>query len=157
MPRRLSPGRKGMSKHPKGKTLPRLLFLIYCVVMLWLLFGQRWGNHSALTDDHANINLIPFRTITQYISLLNNPAFRTHAFVNLAGNVLLFVPLGYLLPRIWKPFHLFFATVPMVAMMIILVEFLQYATGLGSCDIDDLILNISGAAIGYLIWLLKKT
>lgn len=145
-----------MSKSTARKPLTRLLFLAYCAVMLWLLFGQRWGQQSQLADAHMNINLIPFKTIIQYISLLKNEVFRTHAIVNLAGNILVFVPLGYLLPRLWKAFRLFFATVLTVAMLVILVEFLQYITGLGSCDIDDLILNIFGTAIGYFFWKFKK-
>ena len=145
-----------MSSRSKGKTLPRVLFIVYCAIMLWLLFGQRWGDRSALTDAHMNINLIPFKTITQYISLLDNEAFRTHAIINLVGNVLVFVPLGYFLPKIWKGFRLLFVTILTVAMLMIVVEFLQYATGLGSCDVDDLILNVAGTLIGYLIWLIKK-
>jgi glycopeptide antibiotics resistance protein len=88
--------------------------------------------------------------------LLDNEAFRTHAIINLVGNVLVFVPLGYFLPKIWKGFRLLFVTILTVAMLMIVVEFLQYATGLGSCDVDDLILNVAGTLIGYLIWLIKK-
>ena len=29
---------------------------------------------------------------------------------------------------------------------------LQYFTGLGSCDVDDLILNVPSAMIGYILW-----
>ena len=36
--------------------------------------------------------------------------------------------------------------------MTILVEAVQLVTGLGSLDIDDVILNLSGATVGYLTW-----
>ncbi len=156
MPRSMPFGRKTMSKSGKRKPLPRLLFLVYCALMLWLLFGQRWGQSSGLAAAHLNINLIPFKTITQYISLLSNETYRTHAVINLFGNVLVFIPLGYLLPRIWQSFRSFFRTVLMVTLLVVLVELLQYVTGLGSCDIDDLILNLLGTVFGYLIWKIKN-
>ena len=145
-----------MSNPANKRWFPRALFVLYCAAMLWLLFGQRWGQYSPVTDAHLNINLIPMKTIKQYISLLNNETYRTHAIINLAGNVLVFVPLGYLLPKIWKAFRLFIATVLSVAILVIIIEFLQYATGLGSCDIDDLILNVPGVSAGYIIWKLRK-
>ena len=40
--------------------------------------------------------------------------------------------------------------------MIVIVELLQYATGLGSLDIDDYILNIFGTLIGYIVWKIKS-
>ena len=37
-------------------------------------------------------------------------------------------------------------------MLILCVELLQLATMLGSCDIDDLILNVIGASLGFFLW-----
>ncbi len=141
-----------MKRSAGRNPVPRLLFLVYCGVMLWLLFGQRWGQPSALSQ----INLVPLKTIKQYISLLYNETFRTHAIINLAGNVLVFVPLGYLLPKIWERLRGFFRTTITVMLLVILIELLQYVTGLGSCDIDDLILNLIGAILGYIFWKMKK-
>ena len=73
-----------------------------------------------------------------------------HAFVNLAGNVIMFVPLGVFLPVIWKRLRSFWWFLLTSASLILLVEVLQYVTGLGSCDIDDLILNLPGTMLGWL-------
>ncbi len=141
-----------MKKNRHHSSLSRFLFLVYCGAMLWLLFGQRWGEPNTLSALHLNINLIPLRTIRQYWGLLHYEVYFFHALVNLAGNVFLFIPLGFLLPRIWARMRGFFRTMFSIAALVIAVEILQYFTQLGSLDIDDLILNLIGAAIGYICW-----
>lgn len=130
----------------------RLLFLLYCAIMFWLLFGQRWGRAAEIS-----INLTPFKTILLYFTLLQNDTYRTHAIINLFGNILVFVPLGYLLPKIWSRFRGYFKTILAVALLMVVVELVQYVTALGSLDIDDLILNILGASIGYIFWKIKSS
>ena len=136
----------------------RVLFGIYCTLMLWLLFGQRMDGTSldiTLAVDGENLNLVPFETVRLYWRLLKNGASEAllrHAMVNLLGNVVMFVPLGWFLPGIFQRFRNFFLTVVVAALIICLVEALQYITGLGSCDIDDLILNIAGVILGYGLW-----
>ena len=44
----------------------------------------------------------------------------------------------------------------LVLLLILAVEILQLVTLLGSCDIDDLLLNILGAAMGYVLWKLRN-
>lgn len=129
-----------------------LLFALYSLLMLWLLFGQRMGAGGGI-----GINLQPFDTIRRFLWVLENSnstgALR-HAVVNLAGNVVMFVPLGFFLPAAFRCFRRFWSC-GMVALGVILtVELLQLITQLGACDVDDLILNLVGALLGYGIWLL---
>ena len=133
----------------------RIFFLIYCVAMFWLLFGQRWGNQSSATQQHYNYNFIPFRTLQQYVGLLAKKEYALHAFINLFGNILMFVPPGYLLPKIWKSCRKFGTTFWIMLISILAVEVLQYISGLGSMDVDDLILNLLGVIMGYLFWKTK--
>lgn len=148
-----------MKTTPQGRrVLGRLLFLLYAVVMLWLLFGQRIGEegisiHFGFNSD--NLNLIPFKTVKLYFYILKTSASQRllqHAVVNLVGNVVLFVPLGWLLPCNWGKFQRFFPFFFAVLFLILAVEIIQYFTALGSCDVDDLILNIGAAVVGFLIW-----
>ena len=144
-----------------AQSLVRILFLAYCGLMLWLLFGQRMeGSLLDLTlkPNGENINLLPFATVRLYWHLLQTGASQAllkHAIINLVGNVVMFVPLGWFLPGIWRVFRGFFKTVIFGISLICLVELLQYLTGLGSCDVDDLILNTVGIILGYSIWKLK--
>ena len=140
------------------QSLIRICFLVYCAGMLWLLFGQRMDGKPLdinLSPDGENLNLIPFTTLRLYWRLLEKGASETllrHAVINLVGNVVMFVPLGWFLPGIWRAFRGFFKAVLLGIVLICLVEFMQYVTGLGSCDIDDLILNMAGILLGYGIW-----
>jgi len=136
----------------------KLLFLAYCIWMLWLLYGQRlqYGHsHSYREYLEQSVNLQPFRTIGNYWYA----AFHTsdsellrHIVINLAGNVVMFVPLGYFLPLNWARFRRFHRFLTLVLGITISIELLQMLTMLGSLDVDDLILNLAGCIIGYWIW-----
>ena len=157
-------------KKSTGQVVLRILFLLYGLVMLWLLFGQRIDRsifHLRLSGDgipyremmEKNINLIPFATVKLFLRLLQNStdiALLRHAVINLVGNVVMFVPLGFFLPQIYGKKSNFLKYILFVAAIILLVEVLQLITLLGSCDIDDLILNLLGASFGYLINVLRK-
>lgn len=143
-----------------GQAAARLLFLAYGVLMLWLLFGQRIGPEGVelFGGSVTNLNLQPFKTIKMYANIVINSTngnLLRHALINLAGNVVMFVPLGALLPGIWKRMRGVLSTFLSAALLILLVEAVQYVTGLGSCDIDDLILNLAGVVLGYGMWKLS--
>lgn len=141
----------------------RPLFIIYSAVMLWLLFGQRLSHLNFTDYTHKlsqNINLVPFETVRLFLNLAKlsiDSRSVSLALRNLAGNVVLFIPLG-LLREIFPRLKRFLPFIAAVALIITAVEILQFFTLLGSCDIDDLILNIIGASIGYLcLYLSEKT
>ena len=141
----------------------RFLFLLYCAVMLWLLFGRSNGWDSGIpyeTQLRQNTNLTPLLTIRNYLHILTHSDSQymvRHCFINLAGNVLLFMPIGWLLPKLWqrqRNFLRFFAT---CFGAIFLVEVLQLFTLLGRFDVDDVILNLSGMVLGFLLrWIFAK-
>ena len=151
-----------MSKQKKKKSTDstpflRFLFVVYAGVLLWLLFDRPIAQDPV--SDYAeimrgNMNLIPFHTIGNYWKVVTRweftPLFR-HCVINLGGNVILFIPIGYFLPRLWPFLRNFFSFLLTCTMAITLVELLQLVTLLGSLDIDDLILNLSGMIVGYLI------
>ena len=66
--------------------------------------------------------------------------------------MVMFVPLGWLLPAVWERLRAFFKTFFLSAVLICAVEAIQYVTTLGSCDVDDLILNLLGITLGYALW-----
>ena len=142
-----------------GQVFVRLLFVAYCVLMLWLLFGQRWGTVVYEQNLAESINLRPFATVAMYWRLLKgnaSPYYIRHAFINLAGNVIMFVPLGYFLPKIFEKLRKFWKTTLFSLCLIITVEAVQFFTMLGTCDVDDLILNMVGVILGYLLWRLFR-
>lgn len=119
--------------------------------MLWLLFDRTGYDAGLPYADQLKYNLLPFETIGRFLRLLcsSQGGLRTHAFINLVGNVVMFIPLGFFLPKLWQKQRKLWRTLLTTVLIILLVELTQMFTLVGSCDTDDLILNVLGAAIGY--------
>ena len=156
-----------MSKKKKKKSqdstpLLRFLFVVYVALLLWLLFDRPIARDPVF--DYAqmlrgNMNLVPFHTIGNYWKVVMRWEFTPlfyHCVINLGGNLFLFIPIGYLLPRLWPFLRNFFSFLLTCTLAITLVELLQLVTLLGSLDIDDLILNLLGMILGYLIFMIFK-
>jgi len=98
---------------------------------------------------HRSINIIPFSTILQYLTSSINPnIIRT----NILGNIEAFIPMGFLLPINFKKLRKFKKVLLVVFIVTFSIEVLQYITGVGASDIDDVILNVIGGILGYLIY-----
>ena len=147
-----------MTTMKNADRIAKITFILYIALMLWLLFGQRvsndvqggyWGELS------QNINLVPFRTIGRYIDRLYNSAGKLNhqAVINLGGNVIMFIPLGFLLPFVSDRAKKLKNCVVMTFVVILSVELLQLATLLGSFDIDDLLLNMIGIFMGWMAYI----
>lgn len=135
--------------------LIRFLFVIYVAGMIWLLFGQRWGTEIYTHNKASAINLQPFATLKMYWRILQNSqdaGLLRHAVINLVGNLVMFIPLGFYLPYLLRGMRKIFRAMLLLLCLIIMVETVQYVTHLGTCDVDDLILNMAGSLIGWLIW-----
>lgn len=151
----------------KKTRILRILWYVFCVlyvcVMLWLLFFMRLDNAKAEFRRMAgygqalsrHFDPLPGEVIIPSVKrVFTYPLSDTKTFYefrNLIGNVVLFVPLGWILPyylpfaRKTKGFLL------SVAALIVLVEFTQAFTLLGFCDFDDLLLNVLGGWIGFIL------
>ena len=142
-----------MTEH---KTLRRFAFGAYCLLMVYLLFLQR-GRSPIFGGGYvdtmlANLNLRPGAEIQRFLHVWNDPLYHRAAVVNLVGNVVMFVPLGFGLPWANAALRRFWKTLLVSAGIIILVEITQLVTLLGHCDVDDLILNLIGVTVGYLLY-----
>ena len=136
-----------------------LVFILYCALMLWLLFDRNRYDPAIPYWDQVqqNMNLTPFHTIRLYVRLFLNserPVLVKVAAVNLLGNVAMFIPLGFLLPKAFPRMNRLWKVLLTTALTITAVEIIQLMGMVGSCDVDDLILNVCGAALGY--WIVKR-
>ena len=72
-------------------------------------------------------------------------------------NILLFIPLGYLIPEWIKKRRASIWTVGLISLgLSCTIEIIQLVTALGWCDVDDLICNVLGGLIGYAAYCIKK-
>jgi len=95
-----------------------------------------------------NISLIPFIEFS-YMS-------RRSVWYNIIGNLLLFIPLGILLPCLSPRYKNIFRAVAFGAVTSLLIECSQLFTLYRVTDIDDLIVNVIGTLVGYLLyWVLR--
>lgn len=142
----------------KKRSWGKAAFCCYALLMAWLLYGQRMGfSHEDTFAEYFanNVNLHPLRTIGNYWYVALRTSDREllrHIVVNLAGNVVMFVPLGFFLPLNWSGLRKIWRTFLFAALIIGCVEVLQLTTMLGSMDVDDLILNLAGVTLGYGLW-----
>ena len=74
----------------------------------------------------------------------------------LAGNIAMFMPIGFFPGLLWRRWSWWKSLLAGVCASFT-IEFVQFFIG-RSTDIDDVILNTTGAVLGYAVyWLLKKT
>ena len=66
-------------------------------------------------------------------------------------NVIMLMPLGFLLPYIWKNFRNPLKVALTGFSFSIFIEFAQLPTN-RLVDIDDLMMNTLGAILGYVVW-----
>ena len=124
-----------------------VLCIIYLVVLLYLLFlSDRYGRAAGYNEYHYN--LIPFAEIRRFIH------FRTQIdtelfLVNIVGNVLAFVPFGYLLPQAYRRMDSFWKVTLLGFLLSLLVEIMQLLLMVGIFDVDDLIMNVTGVMLGF--------
>ncbi|WHY21700.1 VanZ family protein [Paenibacillus sp. G2S3] len=128
------------------KGLTRVVLTLYsATVIYWMFIGFGREVH---TGGPLQYNLVPFRTVSLYFNLDNGLSL-INRLVNLLGNVVVFIPFGFLSPLVktrpisWPRISLY--AVP----CILLLECLQMLLHVGSFDIDDLLLNMLGVWTGY--------
>ena len=138
----------------------KILFIIYLLLLITILFLKneyRMGGFediNTFSNEHfETINIIPFATIIGYISgLLFEDININIVVINLATNLLLFAPMGFFIPILFDKKVKNIKQFGMVMVLItMLVEILQFITYSGSTDIDDIILNTTGAIIIYML------
>ncbi|WP_052447491.1 VanZ family protein [Clostridium polynesiense] len=149
---------------------PREILFALLVIYLWAvlnitIFPINFSRDSIFRE--LAINIIPFKDIiadfiqTTASNNFKDPYFPLKLLIrNLGGNFLLLFPLGVILPLLWNKFSKLKNTILACFLVSLSIEFLQGIltfTGLifrRAVDVDDLILNTLGGAVGYLFYLL---
>ncbi|WP_334077631.1 VanZ family protein [Paenibacillus sanfengchensis] len=161
---KLSENRESNPEKSGGSRL--LIFLFYLIfiayafiaikVILFKTIPFSALFHSGVMSALRSINIIPLHTIIEFLTSENMDMGR--ALANIGGNVAIFVPLGIFVAYAAhnKPLRISLLYLLLTSFAL---EVIQYVLALGSSDIDDILLNFAGGAIGVGIykWFRKTT
>lgn len=130
--------------------LGKVLFVLYIgFIIYFLLFSDVYGRSiEGMQEYHYNFEL--FKEIKRF--WYNKEQIGLYAvFANLLGNVLIFVPFGFFMPMASK-YRSFLSTLFCSFALSFCVETFQLLNKVGSFDVDDLVLNTLGGAVGYIVF-----
>ncbi|MDL2327510.1 VanZ family protein [Ruminococcaceae bacterium OttesenSCG-928-A11] len=155
--------RRATPPHPAREVL-LALFVLFCGALAALLFDGfapwHWAPQSvgrALAGHLSageGVNLVPLRTIGSYLAQAAMSGGRMAlSVVNLAGNVVMFVPLGLMLPLLWRRWQRWWKMLLLAVLLPVGVEVVQLALPRG-VDVDDVLLNAVGIVLGWGLYLL---
>ena len=117
--------------------LTLLMFIIYILCLFQIVTTQD------VSGEHG-INITLFRELTRY-------PVGSHLFYrNVIGNIALFIPFGFFTSfylKLDKKRYVIFLTM----LVSLVIEFIQLNIG-RAFDIDDIVLNVVGGFLGYLIY-----
>ena len=128
---------KGHKKIILYKELLMLIFIIYALCLFHVVTYQ--------DVNFGTNNFIPFKEIFRYD--LGTPKF----IKNIIGNIIMFIPFGFFASYFLKSKKI---SIPLILTIILTttIETVQYYIG-RVFDIDDIILNIVGGILGYLLFI----
>ena len=151
----------------RNKVMRRTFLLFFAAYLLLILtftlfdpaFGRNRQVRFVFSDKallknslETAFNIIPFRTISLYLSALFTGGFSLSVIAtNLLGNLVAFMPLGLFLPMFFRKCERFVYFLLTTSLIVLCIETLQFLFVVGFCDIDDLILNVFGACIAFLV------
>lgn len=150
-------------RNKASRSFAGFLFIVYSVVAIGIILfkhndGQKshFGediNRDALRKNISQGNYIPFSTARYYITGTDKLRYSVE---NLIGNILLFVPAGILLPLVFRKIDNFKKIIRTSLIASFVLEIIQLFFILGNFDVDDILLNILGATIGFGLYILAK-
>ncbi len=127
------------------------LFALYMGMLVYFLFfAESYGRAGELEREYR-YNLKLFREIHRF--WVYRDQVGTLAMVlNIFGNVVGFIPFGYILPIIDHRLRNWLLIVVNGFSLSLCVEVAQLIFRVGSFDVDDLMLNTLGALLGYILF-----
>jgi len=144
-----------------------LWFLLVCCLLVltkYILFKRspeyyknyfaHQDSHKVISDGWKHANLKPFSTI--YLFYKSKRLREEYKYDNIGGNIIGFMPLGILLPALFFSLRNIWRVALASFCISLIFETTQLLTGLGSFDVDDIILNTAGGVLGYIVYLALK-
>ncbi len=139
----------------------KIIFYIYIAIVIKVIIFKypfrnlvgiinTW-NRGVVRCGFETANFTLFKTIRMYIDY----SYMLNSFENLVGNIVVFVPFGFLFPHIKENGKKFLVLFFNAFVFILGIEVFQMFSAFGAFDVDDILLNCLGAILGwsfYIIW-----
>lgn len=136
----------------KREAVLLLMYINLAVIIRYVFFPRTLadGRVQPLVFDPATafpfrINLVPFVHLFDYDNVRD-------IIWNMVGNMAMLIPSGIILPVVYRKLGSFWKVAGVCALISLCIEILQLPFASRATDIDDLILNVLGAAVGYGIY-----
>ena len=118
------------------------------------MIGATFLGRTPSNSNNVKMNLNLFSSYVEAyhdigVILLNNVLLR-----NLILNIMLFIPLGFLLPLFSDKLKKMYIVVPIGLLATLTIEFTQHFNGYGIFEIDDAFNNTMGTLLGYCIFII---
>ncbi len=140
-------------------TVLLVLFSFYIVALIGTLFLSRINFHSLREDRLVYLahfeemtNFMPFETVLRYIRAFRRGIIVETSLLNLGGNLILMMPMAFFLPSLFCQMRKFWKFLLLMLALLLSIEALQLLLCCGSCDVDDVILNLLGTLVAYGVW-----
>lgn len=120
------------------------------LLLAWLVIGGLLTLQAAhpLPGQVIDDNFVPFNTISIYLANPTDPFWIRQAI----GNVLFLLPLGLLGPYAFPALDRWWRILVLALLISVAVEIAQLWIPDRSADIDDVMLNVSGALLGFITY-----
>ncbi len=124
------------------------LLLVFVVIKFRGSFSELEARITATPFAFGmGYNLIPCATVGEQLAHFHEGWAR----LNLFGNIVPFLPFGFLLPLAHEKANSWKRVFEIGVLSVLLIELFQFFTRLGSFDVDDILLNMVGILCGYLL------
>ncbi len=135
------------------KKITWLLFILYIIFLLSTTIYTKLISGTIYSKLQIEANIIPFSSIIETITLLVTKSQGiTYLFNYLILDMLLFIPLGIFLPILFSKTINIKRIILICLSISFIKELLQLLLNVGMFDIDDIILNVVGALLSYIIF-----
>lgn len=142
--------------HTFTRPVLKTLFVLYLLALSYVLFiyhrdidfswivrGDLW------LDLEDKMNLIPFKSIMSYLQKMNYVTGMSSIVENIFAHIVVFSWLGYFLPRLFEKYQNLFNFIKISFLILVSIEVLQFLSQSGMMDIDDVMINLLGAFLGF--------
>ncbi|MDO4649269.1 MAG: VanZ family protein [Eubacteriales bacterium] len=128
-----------------------VIFTLYLVVLFYLLFFSEQYGRTIDGERILRYNLRPFAEIHRFLAYREIVGIRV-MIVNIFGNIAAFLPFGMFLPFFFGNLRKGWIVTLSGCCFSLIVELIQLITRVGCFDVDDIILNTTGALVGYVLF-----